>query len=82
MVDVRPAFRAQCYFLLTSRKGIPLVTNIFKAEMKKAGVELSNNLCPHFAMSRADIFNVVQCVPLAFIVAFFVLSIARSESRS
>ncbi|PSR79445.1 hypothetical protein PHLCEN_2v7032, partial [Hermanssonia centrifuga] len=39
---------------------LPLVTNIFKAEMKKAGHELSNNLCPHFAMSRAELFNVIK----------------------
>ncbi|GAA6024584.1 hypothetical protein JCM11491_000289 [Sporobolomyces phaffii] len=39
---------------------IPLVTNIFKAEMKKSGKAVSNNLCPHFAMSRADLFAVVK----------------------
>ncbi|KAI0081228.1 nitrite reductase [Panus rudis PR-1116 ss-1] len=39
---------------------MPLLTNILKVEMKKAGHALSTNLCPHFAMSRADIFNVVR----------------------
>ncbi|KZT30290.1 nitrite reductase [Neolentinus lepideus HHB14362 ss-1] len=39
---------------------IPLVTNIFKAEMKKAGHALNNNLCPHFAMSRQELFTVVK----------------------
>ncbi|KAG9089514.1 hypothetical protein FRC06_001509, partial [Ceratobasidium sp. 370] len=39
---------------------LPLVTNIFKAEMKKAGKETNNNLCVHFPMSRADLFNVVK----------------------
>ncbi|KAI0757771.1 nitrite reductase [Daedaleopsis nitida] len=39
---------------------IPLMTNIVKAEMKKAGIAVNNNLCPHFAMSRADLFNVVK----------------------
>ncbi|CCO35367.1 nitrite reductase (NAD(P)H) large subunit [Rhizoctonia solani AG-1 IB] len=39
---------------------IPLVTNIFKAEMKKAGKETNNNLCVHFPMSRTDLFNVVK----------------------
>ncbi|KAJ6631137.1 NADPH nitrite reductase [Mycena sp. CBHHK59/15] len=39
---------------------MPLVTSIFNAEMKKAGHELSNHLCPHFAMSRADLFTVVR----------------------
>ncbi|KAF8733415.1 BFD-like [2Fe-2S] binding domain, partial [Rhizoctonia solani] len=39
---------------------IPLVTNIFKAEMKKAGKETNNNLCVHFPMSRTDLFNIVK----------------------
>jgi hypothetical protein len=39
---------------------VPLVTNIFKAEMKKAGKATNNNICAHFAMSRADLFNVVK----------------------
>ncbi|KAG8786483.1 hypothetical protein FRC12_016501 [Ceratobasidium sp. 428] len=39
---------------------IPLVTNIYKAEMKKAGKETNNNLCTHFPMSRADLFNVIK----------------------
>ncbi|KAG9119852.1 hypothetical protein FRC07_004917 [Ceratobasidium sp. 392] len=39
---------------------LPLVTNIFKAEMKKAGKETNNNLCVHFPMSRADLFNIVK----------------------
>ncbi|KAF8327136.1 nitrite reductase [Cantharellus anzutake] len=39
---------------------IPLVTNIFKAELKKAGVETNNNVCQHFNMSRAELFNVIK----------------------
>ncbi|KAJ7057863.1 nitrite reductase [Mycena amicta] len=39
---------------------MPLVTSIFNAEMKKAGHKLDNSLCPHFAMSRADLFAVVR----------------------
>ncbi|EMD41313.1 hypothetical protein CERSUDRAFT_146196 [Gelatoporia subvermispora B] len=39
---------------------MPLVTNIFKFEMKKAGHAVNNNLCPHFAMTRIDLFNVVK----------------------
>jgi nitrite reductase (NAD(P)H) len=35
-------------------------TNIFNAEMKKAGHVLDNNLCPHFSMSRADLFNIIK----------------------
>ncbi|KDR71728.1 hypothetical protein GALMADRAFT_253448 [Galerina marginata CBS 339.88] len=44
---------------------MPLVTNIFKAEMKKAGHTLSNNICPHFAMARVDLFNVIKIKKLA-----------------
>ncbi|BGO91811.1 hypothetical protein NBRC10512_007608 [Rhodotorula toruloides] len=39
---------------------LPLVTNIFKSEMKKAGNAVSNNLCVHFKMSRVDLFQVVK----------------------
>lgn len=36
------------------------VTSIFNAEMKKAGRTLNNNICPHFSMSRTDLFNVIK----------------------
>lgn len=36
------------------------VTSIFNAEMKKAGRTLNTNLCPHFAMTRVDLFNVIK----------------------
>ncbi|KAI0086009.1 nitrite reductase [Irpex rosettiformis] len=39
---------------------VPLLTSIFKAEMVKSGHEVNNNLCPHFAMSRAELFNVTK----------------------
>ncbi|KAJ9104552.1 hypothetical protein QFC21_002049 [Naganishia friedmannii] len=39
---------------------MPLVTNIFNAEMKKAGKSVSNNICIHFNYSRADLFNIVR----------------------
>ncbi|BGP40530.1 hypothetical protein JCM10449v2_004492 [Rhodotorula kratochvilovae] len=39
---------------------VPLITNIFKAEMKKAGNTVTNHLCSHFKMSRADLFQVVK----------------------
>lgn len=42
----------------SSRK--PLVTNIMKAEMKKAGLVVSNAICSHFSMSRADLFSIVK----------------------
>lgn len=51
---------------------MPLVTNIFKSEMKKSGKELSAALCPHFNLSRADLFNVIQCASSLSAVFFFV----------
>ncbi|GAA5872094.1 hypothetical protein JCM8547_003101 [Rhodosporidiobolus lusitaniae] len=39
---------------------VPLITGIFKSEMKKAGNTVSNNLCAHFKMSRVDLFQVVK----------------------
>lgn len=39
---------------------MPLVTNIFKAEMKKAGHAVSNHICPHFGMARQELFSVVK----------------------
>ena len=38
---------------------MPLVQSIFNAEMKAMGTEVLNHLCPHFAYSRADLFNVI-----------------------
>ncbi|GAA5984125.1 hypothetical protein JCM10908_006060 [Rhodotorula pacifica] len=39
---------------------VPLVTNIYKAEMKKAGNTVTNHICVHLKMSRADLFQVVK----------------------
>ena len=39
---------------------VPLVTNIVKLELKKAGKSLSTDLCIHFKMPRADLFQVVK----------------------
>ncbi|KZF23361.1 nitrite reductase [Xylona heveae TC161] len=38
---------------------MPLVQTIFNKEMKAMGAEVSNHLCPHFAYSRADLFNII-----------------------
>jgi len=38
---------------------MPLVQTIFNKEMKAMGAEVLNHLCPHFAHSRADLFNVI-----------------------
>jgi nitrite reductase (NAD(P)H) len=36
------------------------VTSLFNAEMKKAGRTLETSICPHFKMSRTDLFNVIK----------------------
>ena len=38
---------------------MPLVQTIFNTEMKALGSEVLNHLCPHFAYSRADLFNII-----------------------
>lgn len=39
---------------------MPLVTDIFQTEMKKAGVEINNNMCEHFGYSRQEVFDLVR----------------------
>ena len=39
---------------------VPLVTDIFKSEMKKAGFALKNNLCEHFEYSRQELYHLVR----------------------
>ncbi len=39
---------------------LPLVTDIFKAEMAQAGVTLKNDLCEHFPYSRQELFEITK----------------------
>ncbi|QJD99127.1 nitrite reductase large subunit [Massilia forsythiae] len=39
---------------------VPLVTQIMKAEMKKAGLAVSNHLCEHFPYSRQELHHLVR----------------------
>ena len=39
---------------------VPLVTDLFKAELKKSGKTVSNALCEHFALSRTELFAVIK----------------------
>lgn len=39
---------------------MPLGTSVFNKAMKDAGQEVSNNVCPHFDYSRADLFMIVK----------------------
>ncbi|KAF2742117.1 nitrite reductase [Sporormia fimetaria CBS 119925] len=38
---------------------MPLVQTIFNKTMASMGQEIKNHLCPHFAHSRADLFNII-----------------------
>src|SRR5581483_4995759 len=39
---------------------VPLVTELLKDELRKAGVEVRNDLCEHFAYSRQELFDIVR----------------------
>ncbi|MBW4421762.1 MAG: nitrite reductase large subunit NirB [Myxacorys californica WJT36-NPBG1] len=39
---------------------VPLVTDLFKAELKQAGIEVKNHLCQHFAYSRQELYHLVR----------------------
>jgi len=39
---------------------VPLVTELLRDELRKAGVEVGNNLCEHFAYSRQELFDIVR----------------------
>lgn len=39
---------------------VPLVTDLLKAELKKAGIEVKNDLCEHFAYSRQELYSLIR----------------------
>jgi nitrite reductase (NADH) large subunit len=39
---------------------VPLVTDLLKSELAKAGVAVTDNLCEHFAYSRQELFEIVR----------------------
>jgi nitrite reductase (NADH) large subunit len=39
---------------------VPLVTDLFKAELKKSGKSVNNALCEHFAFTRQELFQIVK----------------------
>jgi NAD(P)H-dependent nitrite reductase large subunit/NAD(P)H-dependent nitrite reductase small subunit len=43
---------------------VPLVTDLLKAELKKAGRAVVNHLCEHFPLSRTELFAVVKAKEL------------------
>jgi len=44
---------------------VPLVKKIMTTEMAKAGLTVSNAMCEHFAMSRAELFQAVKIAELS-----------------
>ncbi len=38
----------------------PLVTDLFKAQMKQLGKKVTNHLCEHFAHSRTELFAIIK----------------------
>lgn len=43
---------------------LPLVKKLMTTELEKSGVEVSNALCEHFAVSRAQLFDIVRVTGL------------------
>jgi nitrite reductase (NADH) large subunit len=39
---------------------VPLVTDLLKLELKKAGIEVNNHLCEHFAYSRQELYHLIR----------------------
>ncbi len=39
---------------------VPLVTDLLKVELKKAGIEVKNDLCEHFAYSRQELYSLIR----------------------
>jgi nitrite reductase (NADH) large subunit len=39
---------------------VPLVTDLLKDELKKAGIQVKNDLCEHFAYSRQELYHLIR----------------------
>jgi nitrite reductase (NADH) large subunit len=39
---------------------LPLVTDLFQAELKRAGKQVTNHLCEHFPLSRTELFALIK----------------------
>ena len=39
---------------------MPLVIDLFKAQIKAAGKKVNNNLCEHFAVTRQELFEIIK----------------------
>ena len=54
---------------------LPLVQSIFNSEMRAAGNEITNSLCPHFTYSRADLYNIIRVKQLKSLPEHFLLQL-------
>ncbi len=43
---------------------MPLVTDVFKAQLEKSGVAVNNNLCEHFSYSRQELFSIIKVIEI------------------
>jgi nitrite reductase (NADH) large subunit len=57
---------------------VPLVTDLLKDELRKAGVEVRNHLCEHFAYTRQELFDIVR---VHRIMSFSELLAANGQGR-
>jgi nitrite reductase (NADH) large subunit len=39
---------------------VPLVTDLLKSELKKAGIQVKNHLCEHFSYSRQELYHLLR----------------------
>ncbi|MEM9482059.1 MAG: nitrite reductase large subunit NirB [Cyanobacteria bacterium P01_F01_bin.116] len=39
---------------------VPLVKDLLKSELKKAGIEVNNHVCEHFPYSRQELYHLIQ----------------------
>ncbi|WP_305419995.1 nitrite reductase large subunit NirB [Photobacterium leiognathi] len=39
---------------------LPLITQVLNSELAKAGIEVNNHLCEHFAYSRQELFHLIR----------------------
>jgi nitrite reductase (NADH) large subunit len=55
-----PAIKAATRAGTTCGGCVPLVTQLLNDELQRAGVEVANHLCEHFAYSRQELFDLVR----------------------
>jgi nitrite reductase (NADH) large subunit len=59
-LETVPAIKACTKAGTTCASCVPLLKDLLNDELRKSGKEVHNHLCEHFAMSRAELFDVVR----------------------